>query len=1361
MKTSSCLLLIGLATAAAHLSSWGADVAATADTPLLFCIGVHVEPLGARVSHLVGNTVRTPTGPGPDYNREPLFRRHVADLRALAAIVEKHGGKMTVQVQSPFTTVCWESGERILADFEKHGHEIALHLHEDAHLGRGSERLPVETWAAVMKEEIELIKKAGATRVRYWSGGNLYPDVLNAAAAAGLDVMSDHKNPRTQGTFPELLSIHPWRPAGGPTAEDIAAFATHDPAGRIIYLPDGIFTRTDFHSMRRAHTVGGGEKYFDFLADSLRASQQAARADRVNVFHITVHPGEFRGGPETATPFGVIDRWLTNVVDPLVKAGKVKWATFSEMADAFRAWEKQHPGEDPRATARAVTNPASHPPFWTQPGTTAPPLRQRPAMTEAEGPKPEAPKTESPAVADRRGYITFVVNTHDWPHLEESAATVLRLIGIFERNKVRGEFYFTPQIVEHYQQKRPDVIARLKQSGMGISYHVRPPHPTYGGFDGRLRHLDDATLIRTLRDYETYRLDPATGDLQRDKPGGYTYVAQVFGRKPVVVSPVCRDPRIRDAALKVYAEMGAKMVVAYHESGTKLEQPFEWIHGLLVRPSDFSITRWSVGSGQELFWWNMLDTPDAAAFNPTARLKSQLAAWRGSRPPFITALIHENDFARSNGPGWGAIYYDGPHNDRPKQPPFNLNAPDRSRPRTKEVSERIWKAYEELVADAAATLRVVTSEDIVAMARPAKPSVSFLDSSTPKHKPPDVAAPPANWTQDAPKTRPHTGIDRAVPGTEAASQYYAKVNDDSEFTPRRGGVAVPGGPAPMRLMIATSPDGLKFQRRNLIVTDQGSVPDLVVDQNGWIWLYYQSASVGDEVNRVALALSKDNGASWTFRRVTLRGFHSPKPDPCDPEIQLTEGGTFRLFLTWPERTGRPVSWLTESRDGVNFVLVGQAFDPGGVALDPSVVRRGDTWHIFAGGGRGPAENWHGTSRDGRTFTADRPMRFTANNMDCMMANGIPVPGGVRFYAFNNARPGQPHRIYSFFTRDGITWEAEPGIRLDADGPDSLEMPGFGVLDPAIGRLKDGTYLMVYTTRIPGTRAERHRIDPGPRPRPEAPSQGVSPAALSETDRDALGYHAQTRSFRVCADAGARVVHFNEERSFAAIWTPRDYPSGRVMVLLHGTGGTAYDELKDELPAARQHGYMLIALQWLHRETGRSLDAPVVYRLIDRALHYAAERHGANLNKVALCGFSRGGAISYEVAWRDAQEHRHFRLVICHSGGVPADAVVASGESWHPDQFFGRLNSGQLGANGLQGVNFFLYSGDRDEEWGTRMSEQMAHTQRVLTRAGATVLEWAHDENGGHMGFRANSQIHEKAVGYFLRLTTQSSGARDP
>ena len=94
-------------------------------------------------------------------------------------------------------------------------------------------------------------------RVAYWSGGNLYPGVLEAAAQAGLSVMSDYKNPRRQESDPRLLAINPWRPAGGPKEGDLAAFARHDAAGKIIYLPDGIFSRVNHAGMRRSAELGG------------------------------------------------------------------------------------------------------------------------------------------------------------------------------------------------------------------------------------------------------------------------------------------------------------------------------------------------------------------------------------------------------------------------------------------------------------------------------------------------------------------------------------------------------------------------------------------------------------------------------------------------------------------------------------------------------------------------------------------------------------------------------------------------------------------------------------------------------------------------------------------------------------------------------------------------------------------------------------------------------------------------------------------------------------------------------------------------------------------------------------------------
>lgn len=324
------------------------------------------------------------------------------------------------------------------------------------------------------------------------------------------------------------------------------------------------------------------------------------------------------------------------------------------------------------------------------------------------------------------GCLTFAVNVHDWTHPAESAAILLKLVDLFEKYGVRGDFYFTPEITRELVEKHPEVIERLKNSNMTISYHVRPPHPLYTGFDARLKELDDAALYQTLLDYETYALDLETGDLDRSRPGGYSYVAQVFGRTPVAASAPTSERRIKDVGQKVYAALGARMTVLYHEEGTKLEQPFEYVNGLLVRPSDFSVTRVTPIDGTDNFWWNFMTKPNAAEYNPTALLQTLLAKWEQqtgsspySRAPFITSLIHENNFYHSGAEGWTSIYFslEGGKRGAPLPPPWNLAAPDPSRLRSQSEQAAILAAYEELIAYAAANLRVVTSEDILELVK--------------------------------------------------------------------------------------------------------------------------------------------------------------------------------------------------------------------------------------------------------------------------------------------------------------------------------------------------------------------------------------------------------------------------------------------------------------------------------------------------------------------------------------------------------------------------------------------------------------------------------------------------------------------
>ncbi|MBI3952209.1 MAG: alpha/beta hydrolase [Acidobacteria bacterium] len=563
----------------------------SAEATVLFTIGLHIEPLGATPSEIIGGG--PPINPqGPNYHNQTFFQRHVQDIQMLISIVERHGGRMTVQAQTPFTRVAAQSGETILADLEARGHEIGLHFHEDAHLGRNPERLPVETWAAVMSEEIGFIHQAGLkNQVRYWSGGNLYPGILEAAARAGLDVQSDWKNPTTQTTDPKLLGVNSWRPAAGPSAADVTGYAQHDPAGKIIFLPEGNDSRIDFASARRSGEFGGDEGYFNFLKGEFQRSLNAARPDRVNVCHFTVHAGEFRGNANQ--PFAVIDQWLTEMIDPLVKTGRVRWATFSEMADAFKAWEEANPGVDPR-------------------GSNAASLIPEPSLTK------------------------------------------LATVGVADRNPARAL--------------------------------IDP--------DGSLRPNGEAFKAFTHWHFDCGRATASALHAESSEVGADA-----------------------DAPLTgPYGMDDSAMAVIYHECCADPNNPFEYREGLLARPSDCSVTRWSVSGGPtDVFWWNMLMSRHAAEYNPTNYLISRLALWQGSRPPFITSLIHENNFSRQGPESWTSIYYSADR--RPLSPPYDLNAPDPSRPRSPEEQAAIWAAYEQMVAYAAAHWRVVTSEDIVALAR--------------------------------------------------------------------------------------------------------------------------------------------------------------------------------------------------------------------------------------------------------------------------------------------------------------------------------------------------------------------------------------------------------------------------------------------------------------------------------------------------------------------------------------------------------------------------------------------------------------------------------------------------------------------
>lgn len=59
----------------------------------------------------------------------------------------------------------------------------------------------------------------------------------------------------------------------------------------------------------------------------------------------------------------------------------------------------------------------------------------------------------------------------------------------------------------------------------------------------------------------------------------------------MVASAPTNDPRVRDMEERLYASLGAQVTVRHHEERTRIDQPFEYVNELLIRPSDFSVTR--------------------------------------------------------------------------------------------------------------------------------------------------------------------------------------------------------------------------------------------------------------------------------------------------------------------------------------------------------------------------------------------------------------------------------------------------------------------------------------------------------------------------------------------------------------------------------------------------------------------------------------------------------------------------------------------------------------------------------------------------------------------------------------------------
>ena len=308
-----------------------------------------------------------------------------------------------------------------------------------------------------------------------------------------------------------------------------------------------------------------------------------------------------------------------------------------------------------------------------------------------------------------RAYVIFSVRIQDWMHFSESADTVIRLIEIFDRNKVRADFLIAGPVADKYARTRPDAISALRNSKMTIGYHLLPPHPAHAGFDQAMRELDSSALSEALPQIERFGVDQATGATDTKRPGGYGLVAELFERPPTVVWPATGGRRIHSGLCELYERLGTRMLILKSDSLREARTAFVFCNRMLIRPNDIPLTQWRAdGETTASAWWDRIGEP---AFNPVERIKTMLPQWKGERPPYIVCEMDDNVFVRRGPVAWTPYYYDSLN--RPLKPPFNMQAADPSTPRPKEEQNAIWQSYEALVIHAAKNFKVVTSDDVL------------------------------------------------------------------------------------------------------------------------------------------------------------------------------------------------------------------------------------------------------------------------------------------------------------------------------------------------------------------------------------------------------------------------------------------------------------------------------------------------------------------------------------------------------------------------------------------------------------------------------------------------------------------------
>lgn len=272
---------------------------------------------------------------------------------------------------------------------------------------------------------------------------------------------------------------------------------------------------------------------------------------------------------------------------------------------------------------------------------------------------------------------------------------------------------------------------------------------------------------------------------------------------------------------------------------------------------------------------------------------------------------------------------------------------------------------------------------------------------------------------------------------------------------------MPGG---TRVRAATSTDGVHWSRLAAPIADQVATPTLARTADGRPLLYVTAHKVDGAKDGTAVAIGSADGRTWTHCDIARVGFPGGLLG-ADPDIVARPGGGYRLFVTGSVGAPGPgtprlgVHWA-DSEDGLTFTYGGVAFERAeGSVVDSMTFVHDGVWHMYTLQPE-TIRMAHGTSTDGKSFTWVGEAEQRIGTEPYVLSHQAEVAGAPRIFGFGPR--GEVIRAFDVGAGAALSGDPTPLLGLaDGDGGD-LQF----VKDPAVTRLTDGSYLMVYATALP-------------------------------------------------------------------------------------------------------------------------------------------------------------------------------------------------------------------------------------------------------------------------------------------------------